>query len=192
MGSNHAAQLHAEASLASCISGHWGIDGLKPYMRYSMAGGYQSNSENVYGSNYCITDSDGYQALGGIESEIREAIKGLMDSPDHRDNLLDRWHKRVSIGLAWGRYNLSVVQHFEGDYVEYDLVPTIEEGVLGLVGQTKNGVQFSDPKDFGVQIYYDPPFLPFDQRTALAYILLRHRFACRCIERTPGMGLVLP
>ena len=40
-GSNNAAQLHAESSLQNCISSHWGLDGLKPYMRYSLAGGYR-------------------------------------------------------------------------------------------------------------------------------------------------------
>ena len=37
---NVAAQMHAESALESCFSSHWGIDGLKPYMRYSLAGGY--------------------------------------------------------------------------------------------------------------------------------------------------------
>ena len=43
LGSNRAAQLHAEAMLADCFSSHWGMDGLKPYMRYTLAGGQQSN-----------------------------------------------------------------------------------------------------------------------------------------------------
>ena len=47
LGDNIAAQLHAESALENCFSSHWGIDGLKPYMRYSLAGGYQSNAENV-------------------------------------------------------------------------------------------------------------------------------------------------
>ena len=51
MGENLAAQLHAESSLANCTSSHWGSDGLKPYMRYSLAGGYQSNAENGHGSD---------------------------------------------------------------------------------------------------------------------------------------------
>ena len=54
LGDNVAVQLHAEASLEHCFSSHWGIDGLKPYMRYSLAGGYQANGENVHGSDYCI------------------------------------------------------------------------------------------------------------------------------------------
>ena len=40
LGNNNAAQLHAEASLNGCYSSHWGDDGLKPYMRYSLGGGY--------------------------------------------------------------------------------------------------------------------------------------------------------
>ena len=38
LGSNAAAQLHAESELEHCSSSHWGIDGLKPYMRYSLGG----------------------------------------------------------------------------------------------------------------------------------------------------------
>ena len=45
MGDNAAAQLHAEAALEGCFSSHWGLHGLKPYMRYSLAGGYQSSGE---------------------------------------------------------------------------------------------------------------------------------------------------
>ena len=50
-----------------------------------------------------------------------------------------------------------MVQHFEGDYVEYDQVPTIAEGVLTLSGKTMNGVRFNDAGDLGVHVYYDQP-----------------------------------
>ena len=157
LGDNAAAQLHAEAALANCFSSHWGIDGLKPYMRYSLAGGYQSNAENISGLGYCIKSSDGYRSNGTIEWEIREAMNGLMDSPGHRDNILDRWHRKINIGLAWDSYNFSLVQHFEGDYVEYDRLPEIQDGVLRLSGTAKNGVTFESDADLGVQIYFDPP-----------------------------------
>ena len=49
LGSNPAAQAHADSMLYNCFSSHWGLDGLKPHMRYSLAGGYQSNVENVSG-----------------------------------------------------------------------------------------------------------------------------------------------
>ncbi len=160
LGNNIAAQFHAEAALENCFASHWGIDGLKPYMRYSLAGGYQSNGENGSGSDYCIKASDGYRAIQSINTEIRQAMEGWMDSLGHRSNILDRWHKKVNIGLAWDRYNFLAYQHFEGDYVEYDELPSIENGVLRISGRTKNGARFDQDRDLGLQIYYDPPTHP--------------------------------
>ena len=157
LGDNIAAQLHADAAMDNCISSHWGLDGLKPYMRYSLAGGYQSNGENGSGLDYCIKSSDGYAANSGIRQEIAEAIDDWMDSPGHRRNLLDPQHVKVNIGIAWDSYNTAMYQHFEGDYVEYDRRPAISNGVLSLSGQTSNGVRFSQKRDLGVQIYFDPP-----------------------------------
>ena len=156
LGDNTAAQLHADASLENCVFSHWGIDGLKPYMRYSLAGGYQSNGENGLGLNYCVTASDGYQALRGIDQEIRDAMESWMDSAGHRRNILDPWHKKVNIGLAWDRYNINAVQHFEGDYVEYDWLPVIENRILTMSGIAKHGVVLGG-SNLRVQVYYDPP-----------------------------------
>ena len=150
LGDNVAAQLHAEASLENCISSHWGMDGLKPYMRYSLAGDYQSNGENGLGLNYCV--GLGYQPLDNITQEIQDATRKWMDSSSHRRNILDPWHKKVNIGLAWDRYNIRAVQHFEGDYVEYEDLPVIEDNILSMSGTAKNGATL-----YNVQIYYDPP-----------------------------------
>ena len=157
MGTNIAAQLHAEASLENCTSSHWGVDGLKPYMRYSLAGGYQSNAENGHGLDYCITRNDNYRAIQDIDRNIREAVIGWMESPGHRDNILNKWHKKVNIGLAWDTYNFVAYQHFEGDYVEYEVPPRIDGGQLVMEGKTKNGIVISRPRDLGVQVFYDPP-----------------------------------
>ena len=157
LGGNVAAQLHAESALENCFSSHWGMDGLKPYMRYSLAGGDQSNGENGSGLDYCIKASDGYRANRPIEQEIRETMDGWMSSSGHRRNILDPGHKRVNIGIAWDRYNTVMYQHFEGDYVEYERAPSISNDILSFSGTTKNGVRFSQEGDLGVQVYYDPP-----------------------------------
>ena len=162
LGDNIAAQLHAESSLANCFSSHWGIDGLKPYMRYSLAGSYQSNGENGRGLDYCIPASGRvgtilYRAIGSIEQEVRDGMEGWMDSPGHRRNILDPWHKKVNIGLAWDSYHFRSVQHFEGDYVKYDRMPAIENGILTLSGTVRNDAGFSEDRDLSVQIYYDRP-----------------------------------
>ena len=157
LGDNVAAQLHAEASLNGCFSSHWGLDGLKPHMRYSLAGGYQSNGENGLGSNYCIKAYERYQTISDVDQEIREAIENWIDSPGHRDNILRPYHKQVNIGLAWDRYNFKAVQQFEGDYVEYDRLPAIDGGMLSFSGTVKNGARFVGDSDLGVQVYYDSP-----------------------------------
>ncbi len=157
LGDNIAAQLHAESALENCFSSHWGIDGLKPYMRYSLAGGYQSNGENGSGLDYCIRPSDGYSANSSIEQQIKEAMDGWMSSPGHRRNVLDPQHQRVNIGIAWDRYNTAMYQHFEGGYVEYDRLPAISNGVLSFSGTVKSGVRFSQEQDLSAQMNYDPP-----------------------------------
>ena len=197
LGDNAAAQMHAESALENCFSSHWDIDGLKPYMRYTLAGGYQSNGENMLGSSYCITESDGYGTIdsivqrirevgediidavtnthrrSGIEQRNQEAMEGLMDSPGHRRSILDPWHRKVNIGLAWDRYNFVVVQHFEGDYVEYDHLPAIEDGILTMSGRVKNGVRFDEGQDLGVLVYYDPPPHPLTRGQVSRTYLLR-------------------
>ena len=160
LGTNNAAQIHAEAALENCFSSHWGIDGLKPYMRYSLAGGYQSNKENGSGLDYCVRSFQGYRPLSNIRHEVEETMAGWMSSPGHRSNILDPWHRQVNIGIAWDRYNVAMYQHFEGDYVLYDEIPAIVDGVLSFSGRTKHGLLFRSSRDLGVQVYYDPP--PFD------------------------------
>lgn len=156
LGDNDAAQLHAESALANCFASHWGIDGLKPYMRYSLAGGYQSNGENGLGANQCY--GEGYAPIESIKGEIRSGMRGWMGSPGHRDNILDKHHKKVNIGMAWNKHNIMAYQHFEGDYVHYADLPSIgADGILSLSGTTKNGAGFASEEDLGIQIWYDPP-----------------------------------
>lgn len=155
LGDNRAPQIQAESSLENCFSGHWGLDGLKPYMRYSLAGGYQSNGENALGFYYCPRN---VRALPSIEQVVRDAMEGWMESPGHRRNILDPWHRKVSIGFAWNRHYYAAYQHFEGDYVEYDRLPMIDaNGTLSLSGRVKNEARLGGREDLSVQIYYDPP-----------------------------------
>ena len=158
LGDNWAAQLHAESALANCFSSHWGIDGLTPFMRYSLAGGYQSNGENGSGLDYCHTEEDFVAPLKPIGQEMADSVEGFFGSPGHRANLLFPHHWKLNIGLAFDRYNIFIYQHFEGEHVEYDALPVIDDqGFLTLKGTTKNGVIFKNQRDLGVQIFYHRP-----------------------------------
>ena len=173
LGDNIAAQLHAEGLLAGCVTGHWGTDGLKPYMRYSLAGGGQANGENVSGLHYCIRPEEGYRAITAdwqVSDKIREAVLSWMDSPGHRDTMLNPHYQKLNVGLAWDRYNFTAVQQFEGDYIEFDIRPRIANGFLSMDGKTKQGLRFERAADLGVSIYYDPPPQPLTRgQLALAY-----------------------
>ena len=154
LGNNPAAQIHADSMLEECFSGHWGVDGLLPYMRYTLAGGYQHNSENVSGLDYCVKAADNYRGVI-IRSDLLDAMDGLMDSPGHRANILDPHHSRVNIGLAWDDYNVMLVQHFEYGYVAFEQLPSIQNGVISFSGTTLNGAALTD--NLGIRLSYDPP-----------------------------------
>ena len=154
LGDNSAAQLHAEASLAGCISSHWGLDGSKPHMRYSAAGGYQVNSENVFGRDYCRTASDTYR-ITNIRGAIKNAVDWLILSSDHYKTIMTPYYKKVNIGIAFDDYNLKVVQQFEGDYVTFDQLPSLANGQLVLSGRVRNGVTLH-PTNTSVSLFYDP------------------------------------
>ena len=157
LGDNNAAQLHADSLLENCGSGHWGLDGLKPYMRYALAGGYQASGENVSGLHYCNTAADRVVRTY-IAEQVGKAMIGLMNSPGHRATILRPSYSKVNIGIAWDTYNFRVVQLFEGDYIEYAQVPTIDAaGVLKLSGRVSNGAGFPSPRDLSIGIFYDPP-----------------------------------
>ena len=65
-----------------------------------------------------------------------------------------RFIGRVSIGIAADR-GIWVVQHFEGDYVEFDKLPSLDAGILLMAGRVGEGSQMDD--DVAVLIEYDPP-----------------------------------
>ncbi len=156
-GNNPAAQIHAEAASEGCFSGHWGLDGLNPAMRYGLAGGHQSSGENMSGLRYCIQAWEHFATIKSLDTEISEAMAGFMGSPGHRETLLDPRYTKVNIGLAWSEYILTVVQQFEADFVHFDQEPQLSNDVLMLSGSTRNGAGFPQDTGLKVSIYYHPP-----------------------------------
>ena len=75
-----------------------------------------------------------------------------MASPGHRENILNKWHKIVNIGIAYNNESLHLVQQFEGDYVEFSKKPTVSARILSFPGKLKGGFTLE-----GVGIWYDQP-----------------------------------
>ena len=153
---NAAAQSHAEDMRENCFGSHWGSDGLKPYMRYTLDGGEQYSAENISGTDYCPLDPHRYISMS-IKANLNEAMDGLMKSSGHRRNILNPHHIKVGIGISYQRPNLWLAQLFVGDYVRYTRKPVIENGILTLAGTLTNGATAQMDDDLGVQIYFDRP-----------------------------------
>lgn len=151
LGGNGAAQIHAENMLAGCSSSHWGLDGLKPYMRHTLAGGDQYNAENIFGLNYCVGES---YMLESPATAVLDAMNGLMQSAGHRANILDPHHAAVNIGIASDWRNNIIVQHFEyEDALSFEAEPAIDgNGVLSFSAAVTAHIPFGD----SMSLTYDP------------------------------------
>lgn len=156
MGTNNVAQIQADRLLEDCVSSHWGTDGLKPYQRYSLAGGYQVNGENFSGHGECGLADTLLSWNDDPMEMVADSVEGLLDSPGHRETMLSPEYRKVNIGLAWDRNVFKVVQHFEGDYVEFDVLPVIKGGVLELEGKLTPGHDFAGQIPMMALIVYDP------------------------------------
>ena len=151
LGNNSAAQAHAESMKANCYMSHWGLDGIKPNMRYVLAGGQQNNAENVSGHERCY--GSGYVRITP-EAELQDHMDGLMLSPGHRDNILDPHHAAVNLGIVYDAHSMWVVQHFEYDYVSFADIPSLVDGVLSFAGAATNGAHIRSDNDLSVSVLY--------------------------------------
>ena len=156
MGTNDVAQIQAEKLLRDCVLSHWGTDGLKPYMRYSLAGGYQVTQETATTSNECALVYTWFQWTDHPEEMVREAVQSLLSSPSHRETLLSPAYQKVSLGLAWDWHVSKSVQVFESDYVELTQLPAIADGELVFAGRLKEGYAFVGAQSANLRIFYDP------------------------------------
>ena len=154
-GENPAAQLHAEDMLANCFISHWGTDGLKPNMRYTLTGGHQTNGENDVSSGLCYSPNATHQY---IEHVVPSAFEALMESRGHRRTILNRHYAKVNLGIATNNRAFFIVQHFEADYVRYDQPPTISDNILSFSGSANiPPVDHQEDMNLKARVFYDPP-----------------------------------
>ncbi len=171
LGSNGAAQLHADDMLKHGYSGHWWSDGRKPYMVYSETGGTSYVSENVGWSGWSVErwkeeNCDSLFVSCSIP-DPQEAVEdlhwGMMyDDADsdwgHRDAILDENHRAVNIGVGFDGRQVVFVQHFEGGDAQVLARPSLSgDGLLSLVLlKNQAGLDVAP----SVTLYHDPPPVP--------------------------------
>ncbi|MCI0782351.1 MAG: CAP domain-containing protein [Chloroflexi bacterium] len=151
LGHNSAAQKHAEEMLTHSYLSHWGLDGMKPYMRYTLAGGVNYEAENTSGVSTPRQPGLRYRTISP-KGELRKIHRGWMESSGHRANVLSPWHKQVNLGIACSRTTCAAVEQFAGEYVEFSERPTLTNGVLFLAGQLAGDFEFAN-----IHVWYEPP-----------------------------------
>ena len=157
LGFNAAAQKHAQDMFDNYFISHWGTDGLKPYMRYTIEGGLRYEQENsAYSGWYDRTENPDSYAPIDVRQELQALQAAMMAEvpPDdgHRRNILNKSHTSVNLGIAYDDKRLALVQQFEGDYIEFTHPPVISGNTLVLSGRFQ-----MDSVDFNnISIFYDP------------------------------------
>ena len=119
------AQSHAEDMLAGQFFSHWNRDGYGPDHRAALVAGMSDSVfENIH--TYWLRFDDGTPApIEDWPQRILDAQQGFMDSPGHRDNILDPAHTHVGVGVGYrpDTGELRVVQEFVNRYVDLDPLP---------------------------------------------------------------------
>lgn len=156
---NAAAQKHARDMFDNYYASHWGTDGLKPYIRYTIAGGLNKEGENsAYSGWFNPSDNaNNYQTIN-VRDEIA-ALEYTMMYDDtasnwgHRDTITNKHYTKVSMGIVYDNKRVALVQQFESDYVELYNAPIISGGNLSLLGRLTS----ANIKINNISIAYDPP-----------------------------------
>lgn len=159
LSNNQAAQVHADDMLKMGTLSHYLSDGEKPYMVYTRFGGLgyvaqnaafdgYSNIPQCNSPNVICTQINPKQSMNSSEYDMM--YNDQASNWDHRDNILDKHHTNVSIGIAYDKYSFYMTQNFENNYINYTLPITENNGTVSFSGNLTSGsIQ-------NIGVYYDP------------------------------------
>lgn len=134
-------------------NGHFTIDGLTPYMRYSFAGGNDGISENAaaWSATYAFSE----RALYEMARRSQDAMMAETPPNDgHKKAILDPHATHVGIGLAWHRGEFRLVHEFIRRYIDWSH-PVARRARVGekvtLAGRPVNGAVLD-----AISVHHEP------------------------------------
>jgi len=158
LSENKAAQVHADDILKTRAISHWMTNGEKPYMTYAIYGGLGKVSQNVVFGGYqdlegCIKQTvicNPIDPKAQINStEYTMMYDDAASNWGHKDNILDKHHTHVSLGISYDDYTFVMVQNFENNYIKFSKPISENKGRVTFTGTIPKGSLY------GVEIYYD-------------------------------------
>ncbi|MDG6921374.1 MAG: hypothetical protein JRM99_05410 [Nitrososphaerota archaeon] len=157
-------QQHSDSMAYFGYFSHWDVQGYKPYMRYTLLGGTGYVAENA-GLDYCTDSPPDSSLVTPVACTLQTVEDGIANSDysmmyndaaccnnGHRDNILNPFHNKVSIGIAWNPSTsaLYFTEDFENSYVELQ-TPIYSNGVVTLTGTLSRTLDLNE-----IAVSYDP------------------------------------
>ena len=108
------------------FTGHWNLEGEKPYHRYAAAGGYDHVSENAFGEwttgKYSITPT---AITAMMKSGHGSFMSERSPADGHKRNVIDKSHNYVGIGYCLSDTQFRYYEEFIDRYLEFDSIPRV-------------------------------------------------------------------
>jgi len=142
-------QNHADNMIKYHFFSHWDTNGYKPYMRYTLDGGQGSVAENI-AWKYSSSSFGVKKALEDLEWQMM--YNDSYWDWGHRNNILNPFHNKVSIGIAYDDHNLYFVQDFENDYIRWSTMSITKNGEVTMSGSFESKELSAE----WINIFYDP------------------------------------
>lgn len=134
-------------------TGHFTLDGLAPYARYSFAGGNDAVSENA--AAWSATYRFNERALYEMVSRSQDAMMAETPPHDgHKKTMLDPNATHVGIGLAWENGEFRLVQEFVRRAVDWTRpLPRIAQTDRPV---TLSGIPFEGTRIEAITVHHEP------------------------------------
>ena len=147
------ATKHANEMAKEEFASHWGRDGLKPYHRYSFAGGTHATQENV-----SAADNTWSTKLDQLKQDTAYLhLRLYQEKPPydgHRRAILAPQHTHVGFGLAVEQLRLRLVELFVAKHVEVG--PVRREAKPGAEISFRGKILTRDHVFHNLEIFYEP------------------------------------
>lgn len=155
-------QQHADSMAYFGYFAHWDTQGYKPYMRYTLLGGEGALGENA--AYYtCTNQGWTYEeacSTQTVENALNASEWAMMNNDSvccnngHREDILDPFHNKVSIGVAYTGSLAFLVEDFENSYLNLQEPMLGSNGTVSITG-TLNSTFVAGTNE-QVQVFYDP------------------------------------
>ena len=146
---------HCQEMVSEFYFSHWNSQGLKPYMRYSYAGGKDALMENL-----SLTEGGTYfnskEKLINVLTAMH--LRMFNEKPPydgHRQAIIHPQHTHVGVGIAFSESQVRLAQEFIARYVETKpLANKAKPGdTVNIVGRILKSKMYELA---GISVFYEP------------------------------------